>query len=165
VPAGNFRTQSLCRAGGCCILTVCVLLWPAQVSDLTQQVAELQDVKEVNGATLASLQATLARIEAAEASASKGTRGGPACSPRATARSTGSAASSRRSSSAGNGGGGEAGGGEAPGGEASPSVALLSRELVTCKVAVADLERKLRVSARWVRHECWSVCPKPVPVR
>jgi hypothetical protein len=135
------------------------------VRKLSNEVEELADHKEVSAAALTSLEATLARMERAEVTG----RGGRAATPpRARqqphqqqqllpgkAGPTGGGSSSVRSIRAGSprsSRASEAGSGEEGGaaiiGSGSASGVLLSRELVQARLAIADLQRKLKVSAR-----------------
>ncbi|KAG2447331.1 hypothetical protein HYH02_007660 [Chlamydomonas schloesseri] len=97
-------------------------------------VGELEDVRDVTGAAVASLEATLARIEkaAADAAAAPG-RG----------RQLGSAGGARRV---------PVGGAATPGGDGQPqqpqAFAALSRELVRAKLTEAEALRKMRAVAR-----------------
>ena len=125
---------------------------------------ELADHKEVTAAAFASLEATLTRLERANVTG----RGGRSATPPRLKQQphqqqilsgrggpTGAGSSSARSSRASEAGSGDdviaaaftAGGG----GVGSASGVLLSRELVQTRLAVADLQRKLKVSARCVK--------------
>lgn len=80
----------------------CTTHTPPQVSELLQEVGELQDVKEVTHAAISSLEHTLARIERAESQQQR--RGGVSGSGGAAASGPGVAsvaASPRRVSGAG----------------------------------------------------------------
>jgi hypothetical protein len=122
-------------------------------------VGELLDMQDVTGAAVASLEATLARIERAEAISHTT---GPADAPsraeggaraRRPSAPPSSAPTSRRGSGSGGGsdeGIASGGGGDSAAGTPS-SLALVSRELVRSQMAAADLQRKLRVCARCVR--------------
>ncbi|KAG2494916.1 hypothetical protein HYH03_006851 [Edaphochlamys debaryana] len=110
------------------------------------EVTELQDVRDVTGAAVASLEATLARIEkAAAANAAAGAKPGAAALAGGARRVPASGAVSGQSS------GGEEGGGAgtpSASGEAPQGLAGLSRELVRAKMGEADAVRKMRAVAR-----------------
>jgi hypothetical protein len=104
-------------------------------------VGELLDAQDVTGAAVAGLEATLARIERAEALGGAG-GGGAGADPALRGRRPGAAAGSAPASRRASGAGDEEGAG------AASSLALVSRELVRSQMAAADLQRKLRVCAR-----------------
>jgi hypothetical protein len=96
-------------------------------------VGELEDVRDVTGAAVASLEATLARIEKAAADAA---------APPGRGRQPGSAGGARRV---------PVGGGATPAadGQQQPQgFAALSRELVRAKLTEAEALRKMRAVAR-----------------
>lgn len=118
-----------------------ICLFP-QVTELEALVGQLQDAKEVTGAAVNSLEATLARLERAESLARSGSSSG-ACSRSDTPRR----GRGGRGDAGGKSGSGEDAEGVGQGGGGSSLVAV-SRELVKSQMAAADLQRKLRVAAR-----------------
>lgn len=112
-------------------MLICATLCPAP------QVSELQDIKEVTNHAVLDLESTLGRIEQA---AARGSIAG--VSPRHATRRAGSSSSSGGSRPGSRGSDTDLTAGE------SLSLPHLSRELVKSKMQAADLQRKLRVSAR-----------------
>jgi hypothetical protein len=122
-------------------------------------VAELRDAAEVTGAAVSSLEATLSRIERAEYMVSDRSGGGPPDAPAQRRRSSQSVADS---------GGADSDAAAGRRGSQAPTpttLAAVSRELVRSQLAAADLQRKLRVAARWGGDEGLGCLGSRAPLR